>query len=171
VGIPVAFLSSPPACSRACSSRFRSSPGCRGSAAAARRGRRDPRSPPGAREAARTAPIVSFLQAEGEYAAGKRDEALSRFLDLAYTSPDDERKGFIWWRVGELLLVRGELDKALEAADKAVLLSRAPYLSLSAIDLKLRIYQRMKWNNEARQMAAYLLDRKFVARTLPRSWR
>ncbi|MHB8941807.1 MAG: penicillin-binding protein activator, partial [Desulfobacteria bacterium] len=57
---------------------------------------------------------------------------------------------------------RGDLDKALEAADKAVLLSRAPYLSLSAVDLKLRIYQRMKWNNEARQMASYLLDRKFV---------
>ncbi len=117
---------------------------------------------PGTRESLRTAPIVPFLRAESEYAAGKTDEALSRFLDLAYSAADDERKGFIWWRVGELLLVRGELDKALEAADKAVLLSRAPYLSLSAVDLKLRIYQRMKWNNEARQMAAYLLDRKFV---------
>ena len=117
---------------------------------------------PGARESGRTAPIVPFLQAESEYAAGKNEEALSRFLDLAYSAPDDERKGFIWWRVGELLLVRGDLDKALEAADKAVLLSRAPYFSLSAVDLKLRIYRRMKWNNEARQMAAYLLDRKFV---------
>jgi len=117
---------------------------------------------PGARESARTAPIVPFLQAEGKYAEGKSEEALSRFLDLAYSAPDDERKGFIWWRVGELLLVRGDLDKALEAADKAALLSRAPYLSLSAVDLKLRIYQRMKWNNEARQMAAYLLERKFV---------
>ena len=117
---------------------------------------------PGTRESLRTAPIVPFLRAESEYAARKPDEALSRFLDLAYSAPDDERKGFIWWRVGELLLARGELDKALEAADKAVLLSRAPYLSLSAVDLKLRIYLRMKWNNEARQMAAYLLDRKFV---------
>ncbi len=122
---------------------------------------------PGARDSGRTAPIVPFLQAESDYAAGKTDEALSRFLDLAYSAPDDERKGFIWWRVGELLLVRGDLDKALEAADKAVLLSRAPYLSLSAVDLKLRIYQRMKWNNEARQMAAYLLDRKFVGANPP----
>jgi len=122
---------------------------------------------PGSREPAQTAPIVPFLQAESEYAAGRTDEALSRFLDLAYSSPDDERKGFIWWRVGELLLVRGDLDKALEAADKAVLLSRAPYLSLSAVDLKLRIYQRMKWDNEARQMAAYLLDRKFVGADPP----
>jgi ABC-type branched-subunit amino acid transport system substrate-binding protein len=122
---------------------------------------------PGARESGRTAPIVPFLQAESEYAAGKTDAALSGFLDLAYSAPDDERKGFIWWRVGELLLVRGDLDKALEAADKAVLLSRAPYLSLSAVDLKLRIYQRMKWNNEARQMAAYLLDRKFVGADPP----
>jgi ABC-type branched-subunit amino acid transport system substrate-binding protein len=122
---------------------------------------------PGARESGRTAPIVPFLQAESEFAAGKTDEALSRFLDLAYSAPDDERKGFIWWRVGELLLIRGDLDKALEAADKSVLLSRAPYLSLSAVDLKLRIYQRMKWNNEARQMAAYLLDRKFVGADPP----
>jgi ABC-type branched-subunit amino acid transport system substrate-binding protein len=122
---------------------------------------------PGARDSARTAPIGPFLQAEAEYAAGKGDEALSRFLDLAYSAPDDERKGFIWWRVGELLLIRGDLDRALEAADKAVLLSRAPYLSLSAADLKLRIYQRMKWNNEARQMAAYLLERKFVGADPP----
>lgn len=122
---------------------------------------------PGTRAAARTVPIVSFLLAESEYAAGKRDEALSRFLDLAYSAPDDERKGFVWWRVGELLFARGDLDKALEAADKAVFLSRAPYLSLSAVDLKLRIYQRMKWNNEARQMASYLLDRKFVGADPP----
>lgn len=122
---------------------------------------------PGSRDSARTAPIVPFLQAETLYAAGKGDEALSRFLDLAYSAPDDERKGFIWWRVGELLLARGDLDKALEAADKAVLLSRAPYLSMSAVDLKLRIYQRMKWGNEARQMAAYLLDRKFVGADPP----
>jgi ABC-type branched-subunit amino acid transport system substrate-binding protein len=126
-----------------------------------------PVSRPGARDSGRTAPIVPFLQAESEYTAGKTDAALSRFLDLAYSAPDDERKGFIWWRVGELLLVRGDLDKALEAADKAVLLSRAPYLSLSAVDLKLRIYQRMKWNNETRQMAAYLLDRKFVGADPP----
>ena len=165
--VPFALLSSPPACSHSCSrpSGFRR--GRRGSAAAVQRGRRDPRSPPGARDSARTAPIAPFLQAEGEYAAGKSDEALSRFLDLAYSAPDDERKGFIWWRVGELLLVRGDLDRALEAADKAVLLSRAPYFSLSAVDLKLRIYQRMKWNNEARQTAAYLLDRKFVGADPP----
>jgi ABC-type branched-subunit amino acid transport system substrate-binding protein len=122
---------------------------------------------PGTNESGQTAPIVPFLRAESEYAAGKTEEALSRFLDLAFSSPDDERKGFIWWRIGELLLVRGDLDKALEAADKAVTLSRAPYLSLSAVDLKLRIYQRMKWDNEARQMAAYLLDRKFVGANPP----
>lgn len=122
---------------------------------------------PGSRAAARTAPIAPFLLAESEYAAGKREAALSRFLELAYSAPDDERKGYIWWRVGELLLARGDFDKALEAADKAVLLSRAPYLSLSAVDLKMRIYQRMKWNQEARQMAAYLLDRKYVKADAP----
>ena len=121
---------------------------------------------PGSRTA-RTVPIGPFLQAEGDFAAGRREEALNRFLDLAYTAPDEERKGLVWMRVGELLLARGELDKALEAADKAVLLSRARFLSLSAVDLKLRIYQRMRWMNEARQMAAYLLDQKYVEANAP----
>jgi ABC-type branched-subunit amino acid transport system substrate-binding protein len=112
-------------------------------------------------------PIGPLLQAEADYAAGRKEDALNRFLDLAYTAPDEERKGFIWMRVGELLLARGELDKALEAADKAVLLSRARYLSLSAVDLKLRIYQRMRWMNEARQMAGYLLDQRFVDANTP----
>jgi branched-chain amino acid transport system substrate-binding protein len=121
---------------------------------------------PGARNA-RTVPIGPFLQAETDYAAGRREEALNRFLDLAYTAPDEERKGFVWMRVGELLLARGEQDKALEAADKAVLLSRARYLSLSAVDLKLRIYQRMRWMSEARQMAGYLLEQQFVDANTP----
>ena len=116
---------------------------------------------------ARAFPIGPLLQAEADFAAGRRETALNRFLDLAYTAPDEERKGFVWLRVGELLLARGEQDKALEAADKAVLLSRARYLSLSAVDLKLRIYQRMNWMNEARQMAGYLLDQKFVDADVP----
>jgi ABC-type branched-subunit amino acid transport system substrate-binding protein len=111
--------------------------------------------------------MVPFLRAEADLAAGRKDAALREFLDLAYTGSDDERKGFVWMRVGELLLARGELDKALEAADKAVLLSRARYLALSAVDLKLRIYQRMQWAGEARQMAGYLLDQKFVDANVP----
>ena len=122
---------------------------------------------PGVRGGAQGTVIAAFLQAEREFSAGKREDALSRYLDLAYSAPDDERKGFIWWRVGELLLSRGDFDKALEAADKAVLLSRATYISLSAVDLKLRIYQRMKWNREVRQTAAYLLDRQFVGANVP----
>jgi len=121
----------------------------------------------GSRDAGLTVPIAPLLRAEADYTAGRRVEALRGFLDLAYSGPDDERKGFVWMRVGELLLARGELDKALEAADKAVLLSRARFLALSAVDLKLRIYQRMQWAGEARQMAAYLLDQKFVDADVP----
>ncbi len=122
---------------------------------------------PGSPDSARTMPIAPFLRAESDYAAGRKEEALRGFLELAYTAPDDERKGYVWMRVGELLLVRGELDKALEAADKAVLLSRARYLALAAMDLKLRIYQRMQWTGEARQMAGYLIDQKFVDANVP----
>ncbi len=121
---------------------------------------------PGAKSA-RTVPIGPLLRAEADYAAGRKEEALNRFLDLAYTAPDEERKGFVWMRVGEILLARGELDNALEAADKAVLLTRARYLALSAVDLKLRIYQRMRWMNEARQMAGYLLEQRFVDANAP----
>jgi len=122
---------------------------------------------PGPRDASWSVPIAPFLQAEADLAAGRKDEALRGFLDLAYSGSDDERKGFVWMRVGGLLLARGELDKALEAADKAVTLSRARYLALSAVDLKLRIYQRMQWAGEARQMAGYLLDQKFVDADVP----
>jgi ABC-type branched-subunit amino acid transport system substrate-binding protein len=122
---------------------------------------------PGARDPAVSVPVLPFLQAEAALAAGRKDEALREYMDLAYRGPDDERKGFVWMRVGELLLARGELDKALEAADKALVLSRARYLSLSAVDLKLRIYQQMHWSGEARQMAAYLLDQKFVDADVP----
>jgi ABC-type branched-subunit amino acid transport system substrate-binding protein len=117
---------------------------------------------PGARAASRALPIVPFWRAETEFQAGKTEEALSRFLDLAYNYPDDERKGFVWMRVGEMLLAKGELEPALSAADKAILLSRARFLALSAMDLKFRVYQRMQWKSEARQVAAYLLEQQYV---------
>ncbi len=122
---------------------------------------------PGAQDAARTVSISALFRAESDFAAGKKDEALKGFLDIAYSGPDDERKGYVWMRVGELLLDRGEFEKALEAADKAVLLSRARYLVLTAMDLKLRIYQKMDWNNEARQVAGYLIDQKYVNANVP----
>lgn len=122
---------------------------------------------PGVWDPARTVPIATFHQAEADFLAGRKEEALRGFLGIAYSGPDDERKGYVWMRVGELLLERGEFDKALEAADKAVLFSRARYLVLSAMDLKLRIYQKMDWENEARQVAGYLIDQKYVHANVP----
>lgn len=122
---------------------------------------------PGMCDPARTMPIAAFHQAEADFLAGRREEALRGFLGIAYSGPDDERKGYVWMRVGELLLERGEFDKALEAADKAVLFSRARYLVLSAMDLKLRIYEKMDWENEARQVAGYLIEQKFVHANVP----
>ncbi|MBP2673774.1 MAG: hypothetical protein H6Q84_614, partial [Deltaproteobacteria bacterium] len=122
---------------------------------------------PGLRDSGRTVPIAPFLRAESDFAAGRKEEALRGFLDIAYSGPEDERKGYVWMRVGELLVGRGELDKALEAADKAVRLSRARYLALAAMDLKLLIYQKMDWTNEARQMAGYLIDQKYVDADVP----
>ncbi|OGP75857.1 MAG: hypothetical protein A2Z13_01170 [Deltaproteobacteria bacterium RBG_16_64_85] len=117
---------------------------------------------PAAPSPSRALPIAPFWRAETEFQAGRTDEALSHFLDLAYNYPDDERKGFVWMRVGEMLLAKGEIEPALSAADKAILLSRARFLALSAMDLKFRVYQRMQWKSEARQVAAYLLDQQYI---------
>lgn len=123
---------------------------------------------PSSASASRAIPIVPFWRAEMEFGAGRQEEALSRFLDLAYNYADDERKGFVWMRVGELLLAKGELEPALSAVDKALLLSRAKYLALCAMDLKFRLYQRMQWKSEARQVASYLLEQQFIHADPPR---
>lgn len=109
-----------------------------------------------------TIPLAPFLRAEADYQAGRSEDALSRFLELAYNHADDERKGFVWMRVGELLLARGNLDAALSAARKAVSLSRARFLLLEAMELEFRIYERTRRGPEARQIALYLLDQRFV---------
>lgn len=107
-------------------------------------------------------PLLPLWRAEREARSGAPDKALSLFLDLAYNYSDDERKGFVWMRVAELLLARQELKQALEAADKAILLSRARFLALSSMDLKFRICRRLGWWSEARQIAAYLLDQGYI---------
>jgi ABC-type branched-subunit amino acid transport system substrate-binding protein len=119
--------------------------------------------------ASRAIPPALLARAEALYREGRLDEALSRFLDLAYNFPDDERKGFAWMRVGEILLARDDLKEALSAADGAIRLSRARYLALSAMNLKLRVYERARsrteggrFGPEARQLAAYLLEQGFT---------
>lgn len=107
-------------------------------------------------------PLLPLWRAESEARSGSPGKALPLFLDLANSYSDDERKGFVWMRIAELLLAKQELKQALEAADKAVLLSRARFLVLSSMDLKFRIYLRMGWWNEARQTAAYILDQGYI---------
>jgi tetratricopeptide (TPR) repeat protein len=117
---------------------------------------------PSPRQPYRGIPVSLFWKAEADFQAGRQEEALSRFLDLAYGNTEDERKGYVWMRVGELLLAKGELEPALSAADKAIVLSRARFLVLSAMDLKFRVYERMQWKSEARQLAAYLLEQQYI---------
>jgi len=107
-------------------------------------------------------PLALLRNAETEFRSGDPAKALSLFLDLAYNFSDDERKGFVWMRVADLLLARQEFRQALDAADKAVLLSRARFLVLSAMDRKFRIYRQLRWDTDARQTAAYLLDQGYI---------
>src|SRR4030067_71859 len=64
--------------------------------------------------------------------------------------------------VAELLEARQEYRQRLEAADKAILLSRNRFLVLSSMELKFRIYRRLGWGAEARQVAAHLLDQEYI---------
>lgn len=107
-------------------------------------------------------PLLSFWQAETAYQGGKAAEALSRFLDLAYNTTDGERMGFVWMRIGDLLLARGEFKQALEAADKAIFLSRGRYFVLSSMELKFRVLRNLRRLPEASQIAASLLNERFA---------
>ena len=117
---------------------------------------------PSAPPSSRSIPVQSLWRAEKDFQAGRAEDALSQFIDLAYKYQDDERKGFAWMRVGEILLSRGDLEPALSAADKSLLLTHARFLVLSVMNLKFRVYQRMRWHVEARQMAAYLLEQRYI---------
>lgn len=107
-------------------------------------------------------PLLPFWQAETSWQEGQAAEALSRFLDLAYNAADGERMGFVWMRVGDLLLARGEFQQALEAADKAISLSRARFLVLSSMELKFRVLRNLQRMSEARQIAASLLEERYA---------
>jgi ABC-type branched-subunit amino acid transport system substrate-binding protein len=109
-----------------------------------------------------TVPPALLGRAETDYRAGRSEAALSRFLELAYNYPDDERKGFVWLRIGEILFDRGDLREALSAAERSLRLSRARYLVFAAMDLKRRIFERTQKREEARELAAHLLDQGYV---------
>ncbi len=118
--------------------------------------------PPGVAAPPATVPAIPLWRAERAYEDGRAEDALSAYLALAYDYRDDERKGFVWMRIAELLLAKGDAKQALEAADRAVRLSKARYLALSAMELKFRIYQKLRWFAEARELASYLLSQKFI---------
>ena len=107
-------------------------------------------------------PLLLLWRAESEFQSGEAARALAQYTDLAYAFSDDERKGFVWMRIAELREAKGELKQALEAADKAIFLTRARFLALSSMDLKYRIYQRLGRGEEAREIAAYLLAQGFI---------
>jgi ABC-type branched-subunit amino acid transport system substrate-binding protein/predicted negative regulator of RcsB-dependent stress response len=109
-----------------------------------------------------TVPLLSLWRAETEYQYGHTDKALSLYLALGYDFSDDERKGFVWMRVAELLLARQELKQALDAVEKAILLNRARFLALSSMDLKFRIYRQLGYGAEARQVASFLLTQGYI---------
>lgn len=118
-----------------------------------------PGGPPGPEK---TIPIVPFWRAESEFQAGRFEESLSHDLELAYNYADDERKGFVWMRVGEMLLAQGNHEAALSAARKAVSLSRARFFVLAAMDLEFRVFEATRMWPEARQIALSLLDQGYI---------
>lgn len=111
----------------------------------------------------RTVRPGALAAAEADFRAGRSGEALAKFRALTASALDDERRGFAWARIGELLLAADDLDGALSAVDSALLATRARYLVLSAMDLKMRIARRLPERTaEVRDLAGYLIDQKFV---------
>jgi ABC-type branched-subunit amino acid transport system substrate-binding protein len=117
----------------------------------------------------RTVRPTALAAAEAEFQAGHAAEALAQFRALTGVGSDDERKGFAWMRVGELLLAGNDLDAAMSAVDSALLLTRARYLVLAGMDLKMRIASRLPQRAaEVRDLAGYLIDQRYVDGDLPR---
>ncbi len=116
----------------------------------------------------RTVRPSALIAAEADFQAGRTGDALPRFRALAEAGSDDERRGFAWARIGELLLASNDLDAAMSATDSALLLTRARYLILSAMDLKMRIASRLPQRTaEVRDLASYLIDQKYAGGDLP----
>jgi ABC-type branched-subunit amino acid transport system substrate-binding protein len=99
---------------------------------------------------------------EAAWAAGRADEAWTRYRELLLVPGDDERKGLAWRRVGEILLSRGDSEGALAAADNAARASRGRYHVLSSMELRLRALLVLpRRGAEVHDLASYLLDQGY----------
>lgn len=88
--------------------------------------------------------------------------ALNYYNSLLPLTRRDERMGFVYYRVAKINYARGEYQKAFENVRKGIPLLQGKYLLYSAMFLRMKILNELGWFREARQVAQYLLDNRYV---------
>ncbi len=89
-------------------------------------------------------------------------DALSFYEELLQYPVNDERKGYVYYRLAKVHYALGNYEKALEYVKRAITLLESRYHLYTAMYLRMKIYADMGWYREAKQIALYLLDAKYV---------
>lgn len=88
--------------------------------------------------------------------------ALDYYETLAKLPVDDERKGYVHFRMAKLFYAFGDYQRAYEKVERAVQILKARYNLYSAMYLRMKIFVEMGWYREAKQVAGFLTDSGFV---------
>jgi ABC-type branched-subunit amino acid transport system substrate-binding protein len=89
-------------------------------------------------------------------------KALRFFESLAKFPVDDERKGFVYFRIAKIRYAIGDYQRSYESVEKAIPILKARYNLYSAMFLRMKIFAEMGWYREAKQVAGFLADSGFV---------
>ncbi len=93
-------------------------------------------------------------------AGGRR--ALEFYEALSGLPVDDERKGYVYFRIAKITYAFGDYQRSFEVIEKAIPLLKARYNLYSAMFLRMKIFAEMGWYREAKQVAGFLGDSGFV---------
>lgn len=93
--------------------------------------------------------------------AGGR-KALEFYEALTELPVDDERKGYVYFRIAKITYAFGDYQRSFEVIEKAIPLLKARYNLYSAMFLRMKIFSEMGWYREAKQVAGFLGDSGFV---------
>lgn len=88
--------------------------------------------------------------------------ALRFYESLTKLPVDDERKGFVYYRMAKIYYAFGDYQRAYEAVEKSLPMLKARYNLYSAMHLRMKLFVEMGWYREAKQVAGFLTDSQFV---------
>ena len=88
--------------------------------------------------------------------------ALRFYESLTKLPVDDERKGFVYYRMAKIYYAFADYQRAYEAVEKSLPMLKARYNLYSAMHLRMKLFVEMGWYREAKQVAEFLTDSQFV---------